>query len=92
MAALCAALSLPLFSASAQVGHLPDKSPYEDFKIGQTLTIMGGWMNMRRDPANVAPDASWYAGSFAQSPGTPAWAGSIDGTPSIAATRSRSEI
>lgn len=58
--ALAAAL-LPIASASAQVGHMPDKSPYEDFKIGQTLTIMGGWMNMRRDPANVAPDANWMA-------------------------------
>jgi len=61
LAALCAALSLPVTSASAQIGHMPDKSPYEDFKIGQTLTIMGGWMNMRRDPANVAPDANWLA-------------------------------
>lgn len=58
--ALAAAL-LPIAPASAQVGYMPDKSPYEDFKIGQTLTIMGGWMNMRRDPANVAPDANWMA-------------------------------
>jgi hypothetical protein len=47
--------------AFAQVGHLPANSPYEDFKIGQTLTIMGGWLAMQRDPAKVAPDASWLA-------------------------------
>ncbi len=58
--AVAALLMLPT-TVSAQVGHLPEKSPYEDFKIGQTLTVMGGWMNMRRDPANVAPDANWLA-------------------------------
>jgi hypothetical protein len=58
---VAALLVLPVATASAQIGHMPDKSPYEDFKIGQTLTVMGGWMNMRRDPANVAPDASWLA-------------------------------
>lgn len=48
--------------ATAQVGHLPDKSPYEDFKIGQTVTVMGGWLAVRRDLADVAPKASWLAG------------------------------
>ena len=38
-----AALSAPA-TARAQVGHLPEKSPYEDVKIGQTLTVMGGWL------------------------------------------------
>lgn len=63
-AGLAGTLALGLLcpsNALAQVGHRPDKSPYEDFKIGQTLTIMGGWLAMQRDPAKVAPDASWLA-------------------------------
>ncbi len=42
----------------AQVGSLPANSPYEDVKLGQNLSIMGGWMSMRRDPADVAPKSS----------------------------------
>ncbi|MDQ8168662.1 MAG: hypothetical protein P3B76_13970 [Gemmatimonadota bacterium] len=42
----------------AQVGSLPANSPYEDVKLGQNLSIMGGWMLMTRDPANVAPKSS----------------------------------
>ncbi len=38
VAALAAVASLLAPSAArAQVGHLPDKSPYEDVKIGQTM-------------------------------------------------------
>lgn len=48
-------------TAAAQVGHQPSDSPYEDFKIGQTVTIMGGWLAMQRDPARVAADASLLA-------------------------------
>jgi hypothetical protein len=44
--------------ASAQVGHQPTSSPYEDFKIGQTLTIMAGWLAIKRDPADVAAKSS----------------------------------
>lgn len=46
---------------SAQVGHLPANSPFEDVKVGQNLSIMGGWMSMKRDPANVAPASSLAA-------------------------------
>jgi hypothetical protein len=49
-------------TARAQVGHLPDKSPYEDFKIGQSLTVLGGWLAVKRDLADVAPKAAWNAG------------------------------
>ena len=45
-------------SAGAQVGHLPDKSPYEDVKPGQTLSLSVGQLGVKRDPANVAPAAS----------------------------------
>lgn len=45
----------------AQVGHLPANSPFEDVKLGQNLSIMGGWMAMKRDPADVAPKSSLAA-------------------------------
>jgi hypothetical protein len=47
--------------AAAQVGHLPANSPFEDVKLGQNLSIMGGWMAMKRDPADVAPKSSYTA-------------------------------
>ncbi len=46
----------------AQVGHLPDKSPYEDVKPGQTLTLSAGRLGVKRDPAKVAPDAGMLFG------------------------------
>lgn len=48
--------------AQAQVGHLPGSSPYEDFKIGQSLSVLGGWLAVKRDLADVAPKAAWNAG------------------------------
>lgn len=54
-------LSLPV-TATAQIGHLPEKSPYQDHKIGQTLTVMGGWLAVKGDLARVAPKESWLAG------------------------------
>ena len=57
-----AALFLLPTAAVAQVGHLPSQSPYEDFKIGQTVSVMGGWLAVQRDLADVAPKASWLAG------------------------------
>lgn len=55
LTALAAPASSPL---SAQVGHLPNRSPYEDIKIGQTLTPMIGRLQVARDPAGVAPSSS----------------------------------
>ena len=49
-AALCMALP-----ASAQVGHEPAKSPYLDLEYGQELTLLGGYLRTRHDPAGVAP-------------------------------------
>lgn len=46
--------------ATAQVGHLPTNSPYEDYKSGQTLSASGGWLGIKRDPAKVAPDATGF--------------------------------
>jgi hypothetical protein len=61
---LSAALLLALAPqrASAQVGHLPDKSPYEDVKPGQTITLSAGRLGVKRDPANVAPDPGLFFG------------------------------
>ncbi|MCA0377286.1 MAG: hypothetical protein LCH84_16710 [Gemmatimonadetes bacterium] len=42
-------------AARAQVGHLPSTSPYNDFTIGQTLSILGGRLGVADDPAGVAP-------------------------------------
>ncbi len=61
-AALLAAttmLALPV-AASAQVGHLPQASPYEDLKPGQNISVSAGWLAVRRDPANVAPKAGAF--------------------------------
>ena len=51
-------LSLVSSTAHAQVGFPPAESPYRDQKLGQTLSIVGGQLFVRRDPANVAPDAA----------------------------------
>jgi hypothetical protein len=59
--AVVLAFALPN-TGQAQVGHLPAKSPYEDFKIGQSATVIGGWLAVKRDLADVAPAASWLAG------------------------------
>lgn len=48
-------------AAEAQIGHRPETSPYEDVKLGQTITLNGGWLALGRDPAGVAPDASLFA-------------------------------
>lgn len=60
--ALAAALGIAAIlvprASSAQIGHLPSKSPYEDFKIGQTVSILAGWLAVGADPAGVAPKSS----------------------------------
>jgi hypothetical protein len=45
-------------TSEAQVGYLPDKSPYEDIKPGQLLSLNVGQLFVKRDPAKVAPEAS----------------------------------
>lgn len=40
---------------SAQVGHLPERSPYRDLEYRQELSFFGGYFNAQRDPAGVAP-------------------------------------
>jgi hypothetical protein len=58
LALLAAASILAPLAARAQVGHAPDRSPYQDIEPGQNLTLTGGWLFVRRDPADVAPKSS----------------------------------
>jgi hypothetical protein len=51
------ALALATFAttAGAQVGHLPQNSPFRDVETRQELTFFGGRFNAGGDPAGVAP-------------------------------------
>jgi hypothetical protein len=51
------ALALALFAtnAGAQVGHLPQNSPYRDFELSQEFTLFGGNYSAGKDALNVAP-------------------------------------
>jgi hypothetical protein len=49
------ALALVTTTAGAQVGHLPDNSPYRDIENSQELTFFGGRYAAGLDPIGVAP-------------------------------------
>lgn len=49
------ALFIPVLSASAQVGHSPESSPYQDLRGKHAVIISTGWMAPNVDPANVGP-------------------------------------
>ncbi|MBV9878957.1 MAG: hypothetical protein JO180_00595 [Gemmatirosa sp.] len=53
-ALLLAAVAAP---AAAQVGHLPDQSPFVDIEYRQSLTTSVGYFFAPSDPAGVAPQA-----------------------------------
>ena len=61
LVAFFAACTLVPGALRAQVGHPPDRSPYEDISTGQNLTLSAGWLAVRRDPANVAPKSAAMA-------------------------------
>jgi hypothetical protein len=42
-------------TAEAQVGHLPQNSPYRDVETSQELTVFGGHYGAAKDPIGVAP-------------------------------------
>jgi hypothetical protein len=44
----------------AQVGHRPEKSPFEDIKLGQSISLSAGWLGIRRDVAGVAPKSAAF--------------------------------
>jgi hypothetical protein len=50
-----AALLIAAVPASAQVGHDPAKSPYEDLEYSQEFTLYGGYLRTRHDPAGILP-------------------------------------
>ncbi len=47
---------------AAQVGHQPDRSPYNDLEFRQEISFFGGYFNAHRDPAGVAPRPGVQAG------------------------------
>ncbi len=49
------ALVVVATTARAQVGHLPQNSPYRDVETSQELTFFGGHYSAGQDPINVAP-------------------------------------
>ncbi len=50
-----AALLFVAGTASAQVGHLPENSPFRDIEGGQEITIFGGHFNAGADQIGVGP-------------------------------------
>lgn len=61
---LCGAVALLMaVPAAAQVGHEPESSPYRDLEHRQELTLLGGWVKARRDPAGVAPQSAPMLGA-----------------------------
>ncbi|MBC8086069.1 MAG: hypothetical protein H7Z40_02305 [Phycisphaerae bacterium] len=49
-------------TSGAQVGHLPSKSPYEDVKMGQELTVFSGYFSSNTGAAGVLPKPSLFGG------------------------------
>jgi len=56
-----AALVLPA-AARAQVGHLPERSPFRDLEFRQSFTTVGGWFFANDDAAHVAPQSGPFVG------------------------------
>lgn len=48
--------------AGAQVGSLPEQSPFVDLAYKQGLTVMGGYYFADRDAANVSPQSGPFVG------------------------------
>lgn len=48
--------------ARAQVGALPQQSPFRDLESRQQFTLMGGYFFAAGDPAHVAPQSSPFTG------------------------------
>ena len=49
------ALVVTATTARAQVGSLPQNSPFRDIEVSQELTFFGGHYSAGKDPLNVAP-------------------------------------
>jgi hypothetical protein len=68
------ALACVATTAGAQVGHLPENSPYRDLETKQEFTFFGGNYNAGKDPLGVAPgDGSMYGLRYQIHVGGPAF-------------------
>ena len=54
-AALVIGAALLAPPARAQLGVMPEKSPFRDMEYNHEVTILSGWMSAGADPAGVAP-------------------------------------
>lgn len=68
------ALAVLATNAEAQVGHLPQNSPYRDIETSQELTFFGGRYRAGKDPIGIAPqDGSMYGLRYLIHVGGPAF-------------------
>jgi hypothetical protein len=68
------ALAFIATTARAQVGHLPDNSPYRDLETRQEFTFFGGRYTTGKDPIGVAPlDGPMYGIRYQVHVGGPAF-------------------
>jgi len=55
---------LPLRLAAQEVfGHTPESSPYHDVESPSELSLFGGYMRSKKDPAGVAPQSAPVVGA-----------------------------
>jgi len=68
------ALAFIATAARAQVGHLPENSPYRDLETRQEFTFFGGRYTTGKDPIGVAPlDGPMYGIRYQVHVGGPAF-------------------
>jgi hypothetical protein len=58
LALTAALLILSAAPVAAQVGTVPEKSPYQDFTYHEDFTLFGGWFGGNKGSANVGPQSS----------------------------------
>ena len=62
-ATAAAALGVVPAGARAQVGHVPERSPFVDLEYRQSVTVFGGWYAASKDPVGVAPQSGPMLGA-----------------------------
>jgi hypothetical protein len=73
---IISALALALYAGTveAQVGHLPQNSPYRDLDTSQEITFFGGRYAAGRDPIGIAPqDGPMFGARYLVHVGGPAF-------------------
>ncbi|MFL5483130.1 MAG: hypothetical protein ACJ8AK_13205 [Gemmatimonadaceae bacterium] len=76
MKVFVSAIALAVFATGvdAQVGHLPQNSPYRDLETSQELTFFGGHYRAGKDPIGIAPgDGSMFGARYLVHVGGPAF-------------------